>query len=230
MTETPNLLDSIPILNSLGTAERQRILKVCKVTQVSKRQLIIEKNTDVQGLWILLDGRLQGIDYTIDGREVGLYFITPGQFFGELSLVDQKPHPEHIISTAQSTLLLIPRAIYSDLIKMHPEIARQISEALAERVRGLIRQRTLLTLSTPMQRLAAQLIDLSQSTANDISVEFVPTHQEIAMMINASRETVTRAFRNLQTKGLVKRDGNRLLIAQPDLLRELAKGSEPGEE
>jgi cAMP-binding proteins - catabolite gene activator and regulatory subunit of cAMP-dependent protein kinases len=201
MTIDAKALETIPILASLGVAEKTRILSVSQTIKASKRQLIIQKEAPATGLWILLAGRLQGVDYTIDGREVGLYFITPGQFFGELSLVDQKSHPEHIIATAASEILLIPQTVFQDMMKFHPEIAHQISQALAERVRSLIKQRTLLTLATPMQRLAAQLIDLSKTAPDAVKIEFIPTHQELAMMINASRETVTRAFRTLQTQG-----------------------------
>ena len=219
-----NQLDEIPLLAELGLAERQRIAGVVRPIALSKRQIVIEKASQSQGLWILLNGRLQGIDYTIDGREVGLYFIDPKQFFGELALIDSQPHPEHIIATAPSEVLLIPTAVCRDLMKFHPQIATQIATTLASRVRGLIRQRTLLTLTTPAQRLAAQLIDLAETAANSGQIEFIPTHQELAMMINSSRETVTRTLRTLHLKGIVRRQGSALIIANRKLLEALAKG------
>ena len=222
----PTLIASIPLFRTIGQAESARIAKVTQTLAFSKRQLVVEKNTTTQGLWILIEGRLQGVDYTIDGREVGLYFITPGDFFGELALIDQNPQPEHVIATAASKVLAIPRQISLDLMRLHPEIATQIAKTLAGRVRALIKQRTLLTLTTPMQRLAAQLIDLASIEGDTIQVSFIPTHQEIAMMINASRETVTRAFRKLQTQGIVVRDGHRLILQQKPRLDAIAKGDQ----
>ena len=224
MSINPTQLDEIPLLAELGRAERHRIASVVKPFTLSKRQIVIEKTSQSQGLWILLSGRLQGIDYTIDGREVGLYFIVPKQFFGELALIDGQPHPEHVIATAPSEVLLIPSAVCTDLMKFHPHIATQIATTLASRVRGLIRQRTLLTLTTPAQRLAAQLIDLAGATESAVQIEFIPTHQELAMMINSSRETVTRTLRALHVKGIVKRQGNMLIIANRKILEALAKG------
>ena len=109
-------------------------------------------------------------------------------------------------------------------MKLYPHIATQIATTLASRVRGLIRQRTLLTLTTPAQRLAAQLIDLAGSADGVAQIEFIPTHQELAMMINSSRETVTRTLRTLHLKGIVKRQGNVLVIANRKILEALAKG------
>ena len=224
MSIESQLLDEIPLLSGLGAQEKQRIASVAKHIRASKRQLVIEKGSESLGLWVLLDGRLQGTDYTIDGREVGLYFIAPKQFFGELALIDKQPNPEHIVATAQAELILIPNAVCLDLIKYHPDIATQIAKTLASRVRGLIRQRTLLTLSTPMQRLAAQLIDLVDNSDGEVKIKFAPTHQELAMMINSSRETVTRAFRSMQVQGIVKRDGSVLIISKHQNLKELAEG------
>lgn len=226
----PNLIASIPLFRTLGQAEAARVANIAQLVAFSKRQLVVEKNTETQGLWILIDGRLQGVDYTIDGREVGLYFITPGQFFGELSLIDQQAQPEHVIATAASQVLSIPRQVSLDLMRLHPEIATQIAKTLAGRVRALIKQRTLLTLTTPMQRLAAQLIDLASQEGETLQVNFIPTHQEIAMMINASRETVTRAFRKLQTQGVVARDGNRLILKKQTRLDAIARGNQDVEE
>ena len=219
-----SLIASIPLLANLGRAEQARIAQVAKLISVSKRQLVLEKGGDVQGLWVLVEGRLQGVDYTIDGREVGLYFIVPRQFFGELSLIDQQPQPEHVIATAAAKVLFIPRQICQDLMRLHPDIATTIASTLAGRVRSLIKQRTLLTLTTPMQRLAAQLIDLARESDAELRIEFIPTHQELAMMINASRETVTRAFRKLQIQGVVTRDGNCLILSKRENLEANAKG------
>lgn len=222
MTESTNRFDSIPLLSGLGAAERKRIASVAQWSKVSKRQLVVEKGGESQGLGIVTEGRLQGLDYTIDGREVGLYFITPGQFFGELALIDGQPHPEHIVATAASQVCLIPLPVCKDLMRSYPDIASQIAHALANRVRNLIRQRTLLTLATPLQRLAAQLTDLAQ---DNVHIEFIPTHQELAMMINASRETVTRAFRTLQVEGIVKREGSRLILQRRSSLERMAQGT-----
>ena len=223
MTDPLNRFDSIPLFSGLGSAERTRIASVSQWSTLSKRQLVMEKGQPSSGLWIVTDGRLQGLDYTIDGREVGLYFITPGQFFGELALIDGQPHPEHVIATAASEVCLIPLPVCKDLMRSHPDIANQISQALANRVRNLIRQRTLLTLATPLQRLAAQLIDLAE---DNVHIEFIPTHQELAMMINASRETVTRAFRTLQLQGIVKREGSRLILQRRSSLESMAHGTD----
>jgi len=56
----------------------------------------------------------------------------------------------------------------------------------------------------------------------------MPTHQELAIMINASRETVTRVFQLLQSKAVVQRDGNDLLLLNLQMLKEISEGTKEG--
>jgi DNA-binding transcriptional regulator YhcF (GntR family) len=81
-----------------------------------------------------------------------------------------------------------------------------------------------LGLANPLQKVCAQLTILSRNSPSTAVIPDMPTHQELAIMINASRETVTRVFQLLQLKGLVLRDGNNLKIQHITILREIAQG------
>jgi CRP/FNR family cyclic AMP-dependent transcriptional regulator len=67
-----------------------------------------------------------------------------------------------------------------------------------------------------------------------LKIANIPTHQELAIMINSSRETVTRVFQLLQGRGVVERDGNDLQVLQAEFIRRVAAGdldvSKPGAE
>jgi CRP-like cAMP-binding protein len=87
-------------------------------------------------------------------------------------------------------------------------------------------QRTLLSMPTPAQRVCAQLVQLSHANTNSQApnVANAPTHQEIAIMINTTRETVTRVFQKLQAQGIIKRDGSSLHILNISYLQQVANG------
>jgi CRP-like cAMP-binding protein len=96
---------------------------------------------------------------------------------------------------------------------------------MADRVREAVAQRTLLSLPNPFQRLCALLLQLPFRTLPDgLEIEQAPTHQELAIMINASRETVTRAFQLLFTHNVLVREGNALKLVRVDFLRDIAEG------
>ena len=96
---------------------------------------------------------------------------------------------------------------------------------LAARVRGVMAQRTLLGLPNPSQRLCVQLLQLARPNVRGVPVaDPAPTHQELAIMINSSRETVTRAFQALTLKEAIRRDGSALILLRPDLLQDVGLG------
>ena len=119
----------------------------------------------------------------------------------------------------------MPAALARQLILNHPSIAQAVLLRMADRVREAVAQRTLLSLPNPFQRLCALLLQLPFRTLPDgLEIEQAPTHQELAIMINASRETVTRAFQLLFTHNVLVREGNALKLVRLDFLRDIAEG------
>ena len=191
----------------------------------SRRGMVMSKDLPMRGLGFLVEGRLQGVDFTVDGRSVGLYFVDNGDYFGELSLVDDKPPFEFVVAAVKSTVAFLNVPLAKDLILNSPDLAQAVMMRLATRVRMVMAKRTLLSLTSPFQRLCVLLLQLPQVVvAGVVEVDKLPTHQELAIMINASRETVTRSFQLLFLNKVLVREGNSLRLIQPDLLKEIANG------
>ena len=222
-----NFLLRFPLLSALPAETLEQLSQQMSIRSLPRRGVVMQKSQPDQGLGFLLDGRLQGVDFTLDGREVGLYFVNPGDYFGELAVADRQALPEFVIALAKSDILVLPQEHARRLLFSTPAIAEQVVMRLAERVRTGTAQRNLLSLPNPMQRLCAQL-HLMGAMAPHV-IEHAPTHQELAIMINTSRETVTRAFQLLQTQNILRRDGDQIILAQLEMLRRIAEGQlDPG--
>ena len=213
-------LQNFPLLKPLSQEALLRLSTQVEVRQFARREVVCGKDQTRFALGFLLEGRLQGVDFTVDGRAVGLYFVEAGDYFGELSVIDGQPPSEHILAATRSTALFLDVAASRQLIFGTPELAQAVMTRLSARVRAVTAQRTLLALPNPFQRLCVQLLLLGRRAAAtpDAVIDPVPTHQELAIMINASRETVTRAFQVLILQQIVLRDGNQLKILKPDYL------------
>lgn len=191
----------------------------------ARREVVIAKEQTRFELGFLIEGRLQGVDFTVDGRGVGLYFVEPGDYFGELSVVDGLGAAEHVIAAAKSTAIFLDAEPARHLIFENPTLAQGIMTRLSARVRSVSAQRTLLGLPNPFQRLCVQLLQLARSTqAEQPLLDPAPTHQELAIMINASRETVTRAFQVLTLHQAINREGSQLRLLRPDFLSDVGEG------
>ena len=214
----------VKLLESLPEEEVLRLSTLVKERQFARREMVIAKEQTHPELGFLLEGRLQGVDFTVDGRSAGLYFVEPGDFFGELSVVDGRPPAEHIIAAARSTAVFLDAETARQWILGKPLLAQRIMQRLAARVREVTAQRTLLSLPNPAQRLCVQLMQLARESHASHFIDPAPTHQELAIMINASRETVTRTFQLLLLQQAVRRDGSVLFIERPKLLEEVGLG------
>lgn len=219
------VLQNVNLLRDLPAETLARLGNRMTERTFARREVVIKKGEPGQVLYFLIEGRLQGVDFTVDGREVGLYFVDPNDYFGELSVIDGQPRPEFVIAVARSRVATLPRDEARTLMFSTPGITEQVTNRLAQRVRTVSAQRTLLGLPNPAQRVCAQLVQLSVKVADGkVVIAHAPTHQEIAIMINTSRETVTRVFQVLQARGILKREGNQLQLEDTRYLNNVAEG------
>lgn len=223
MTVHHLLLQQFPLLKALGTDACERLAHAADVRAFAKREVVLTKGKPSPFLCFLLEGRLQGVDFTLEGREVGLGFVEPGGYFGELCLVDGLDQPEFVVSAEKSQVLVLPAELVRPIIFQSPMAAEAISRRLAERVRQQLAQRQVLAITNPMQRIAAQIQILAHQNQQNGQITTVhvikaPTHQELAVMVNLTRETVTRTLQLLQAQGILKREGETLALDHEKLL------------
>jgi CRP-like cAMP-binding protein len=229
MAVTPELLSSFPLLKPLPQELLSQLAQQSVLRKFSRRGIVLNAGAQEEHICFLFEGRLQGVDFTIDGREVGLYFVEPGDFCGELGLFDQGGQPEYIMALTPAVVVSVPIESIRGVMLVNAEVVNMLGNKLASRLRQMTQQRTLLGLPNVSQRVCCQLWSLaaSESVKNGVcAIQNPPTHQEIAIMLNVSRETVTRAFQKLQNQKIVQRDGpGSLLITSLAALKELAEGN-----
>jgi CRP/FNR family cyclic AMP-dependent transcriptional regulator len=231
MQVTPELLGFFPLLRLLPPDSLADLAQQSTAGKFGRRAVVLESGAEQTHVCFLFEGRLQGVDFTVDGREVGLYFVDPGDFCGELGLFDYGPQPDFVIVLSPAVVVSVPARALRELMAKSTAMTTQLGERLASRLRQMTYQRSLLGMPNIAQRVCCQLWQLMQphehDRDNEVMIRNPPTHMEMAIMLNLSRETVTRVFQQLQAREIVKRDGNlRLQISNPRLLKALAAGEE----
>ena len=230
MVVTPELLRSFPILKPLADDVLTQLAQQSTLRKFVRRGIVLNAGQREEMICFLFEGRLQGVDFTIDGREVGLYFVEPGDFCGELGLFDRGPQPEYIIALTPAVTVFLPMESMREVMLKTPAVINVVSTKLAVRIRQMTYQRSLLGLPNIAQRVCCQLWILVPEKDKKAGLHALivnpPTHMEIAIMLNLSRETVTRVFQTLQNRQIVKRDGAaRLLIYNLQSLKDFAEGN-----
>ncbi len=228
MQATRDLLRTFGLFKTLSDSDLELLCSKSFVRRYERRAVILNAGVSENKICMLFEGRLQGIDFTIDGKEVGLYFVEPGDYCGELCVFDSGLQPEHVISLNSSVVVIFSSETMREVAERNPTVMLQLGNKLARRIRQMNAQRSLLSLPKVSQRVCRQLWLLIAKTDAEKTpdIENLPTHMEIAIMLNLSRETITRVFQQLQRKQIVSRVGpNKLLINQPEILRGIAEGT-----
>ncbi|MBB1488219.1 Crp/Fnr family transcriptional regulator [Oceanospirillum sediminis] len=229
MAVSTELLKYFPVLKGVSEPALEELASQSVLRKFARRGVVINAGDQSEYLCFLFEGRLQGVDFTLDGREVGLYFVDPGDFCGELGLFDASGQPEYVIALTKAQVVFVPATAIRSILLTHQGLVEQMFSRMAGRIRTMSAQRALLGLSNTNQRVCGQLWMLTdkKSINDEGAMEILnpPTHQEMGIMLNMSRETVTRVFQSLQKKKIVKRDGTtRLLIMEPEALKLMAEG------
>ena len=88
MPHSVAVLQELPLLSNLPQVTVAHLAQHATERAFAKREVVLQKGSSPTALCFLLEGRLQGLDFTMDDREVGLYFVNPGDYFGEVALLD----------------------------------------------------------------------------------------------------------------------------------------------
>lgn len=214
-------LQKIPLLANVDTETLTQVAAALQIRSVDRGQHVLHKGGLGEHLLFLLSGRLQAVDLTEDGREIGLSFLAPGDYFGELSIIDGLPRSASVLARETSLVAFLPRAQALLLIYHNPLVAERLLKRMASTIRTAANYRTILGIPNAFQRVFALLNQFAKIAPGGLVViENMPTQQEIAIMVNTSRETVSRAIHILIQKGVVEKDMRRLIVRQPEALRK----------
>ena len=217
-------LQNIPLLQGVDEDTLKQVGAALQIRAVERGNHVLHKGSTGEHLMFLLTGRLQAVDLTEDGREVGLNFLSPGDYFGELSIIDNLPRSAAVVACENSLVASLPRAQALALFYHTPLVAERLMNRMASSIRNAANYRTILSIPSAFQRVFALLNQFAKTAPGGLVViEKMPTQQEIAIMVNTSRETVSRAIHILLQKGVVEKDLRRLIVRQPEELSKAVK-------
>ncbi|MEX0638039.1 MAG: cyclic nucleotide-binding domain-containing protein [Burkholderiales bacterium] len=214
------VLRSVPLFSSVPE-EQLRLLTTLVTRRSSTRGSIIMTAGDpTDSLYIILSGRLKVMMSDADGKEVILSILGPGEFFGEMGLIDDKPRSASVVAIEPCELLAITRRDFRKCMTDNAEMAMAVMRGLVRRLREADRKIGSLALLDVYGRVARLLLDMSETVDGQKMVTKRLPKQDIAKMIGASREMVSRVMKDLQVGGFIEMRGSTILLRDNIVLPE----------
>jgi CRP/FNR family cyclic AMP-dependent transcriptional regulator len=198
------LLKSVPLFSSMSD-EQLRLLHPClQHRRYSRGDYILREGEQTNALYLIVSGRVKILIKDKQGREVILAFLGKNDFFGEMGLLDGQPSSASVETIEPCHMLQLSKAGFLAALQKNFELAMVIVNNLVKRLR--------VALIDVYGRVARLLMDESE-LVNGSSVVFnPPSKQEIARIIGASREMVTRVMKDLQLRGCIRLEKRKIFI------------------
>lgn len=219
-TVSPAVLRTVPLFASFPEEQLRALATVVSRRSASRGSIVIAAGDPTDSLYIILSGRLKVMMSDAEGKEVILSILSGGEFFGEMGLIDDAPRSASVVAIEPCELLVITRRDFKRCMAESAEMAMAVMRGLVRRLREADRKIGSLALLDVYGRVARLLLDMAETVDGQKMVTKRLPKQDIAKMIGASREMVSRVMKDLQTGGYIEMRGSTILLRDTIMLPE----------
>lgn len=207
-------LKQIPLFSGLSDIELTHVEASATAKTYAKGTIIINEGDAGSSMFLVMQGKVKVYVSDAGGKEYVLAVLGPGEYVGELALLDDEPRTASVETEEQSTFLVIQKEDFLTLLREHPSIQFKLLLNLARRSRSLTEAVKNLALKDVYSRVRLLFEDLAIEKDGVMQIEEPMTQQAIADRVGSSREMVARIMKELVFGGYVRIDNRRLIILQ----------------
>jgi CRP-like cAMP-binding protein len=214
MLSNLELIRRVPLFALLTSAQAESVADAVIKRRFKRGEVIVEQGDKSNTLFIILTGRARVITADKRGREVILATLQPGDYIGEMSLIDNEAHSATVRAEVQTDMLCLGRAEFARCLPENSSMAYAIMKGLVQRLRQADRKIESLALMDVYGRVARALLEFAAPDRDgQMSIRERISRQDIAKMVGASREMVSRVMKDLEDRGFIetREDGSMLI-------------------
>ena len=217
MLSNLDLIRRVPLFSMLTNDQAQSIADSVVKRRFRRGEIIVEHGKKSNALFILLTGRARVLTSDSRGREVILAVLQPGDYVGEMSLIDNEPHSATVRAEVQTDMLILGRAEFARCLPENSSLSYAIMRGLVQRLRSADRQIESLALLDVYGRVARTLLDMAEMENGQKLIRNKVSRQDLAKIVGASREMVSRVMKDLEERGMVHTQENGSVIIKEQL-------------
>jgi CRP-like cAMP-binding protein len=216
MVSNLDLIRRVPLFSMLTPAQAESVASGVVKRRFKRGECIVEQGKKSNALFIILTGRARVITADDRGREVILATMQSGDYVGEMSLIDDAPHSATVCAEVQTDVLTLGRSEFARCLPEHGSVAHAVMRGLVQRLRYADRKIESLALMDVYGRVARTLLESATEDADGNAViRDKVSRQDLAKMVGASREMVSRVMKDLEDRGFIEtRDDNSVLVKE----------------
>ena len=203
-----------PLLETLSPAEQQAVLATARRRRFERREVVFHEGDPADTIHLVRSGRFAVFSGTSLGDTAMLTVLGPGEFFGELGLVQREAVRTATVSALEDAeTRSIHRTDFARLQREHPAVANVLIDALAVQVARLSRHLVEALYVPADRRLLNRLGELAAIYRNGAGATTIPlTQEDLAELAGTSRATVNRVLRDQERRGVIELRRGRTVV------------------
>jgi CRP-like cAMP-binding protein len=218
MLSNLDLIRRVPLFSMLTADQAQAIADSVTKRRFRRGELVVEQGRKSNALFILLNGRARVLTADARGREVILAVLESGDYVGEMSLIDNESHSATVRAEVQTDMLVLQRTDFARCLPENSTLSYAILRGLVRRLRNADRQIESLALLDVYGRVARTLLDMAETDAEGVQIiRHKVSRQDMAKVVGASREMVSRVMKDLEEKGVIETQENGFVVIKQRL-------------
>jgi CRP-like cAMP-binding protein len=214
------------LFSELADSELEEVRALARLQRHPARAVIVAQGDESSDLFLVVDGRLRVSSSNVNGDEVVLSIMGPGDVFGEMALLDGEPRSATVTTLEACQVLVIEARAFHALLRRMPALSASLMKVMARRIRDLTDRTQDVALLDVESHLAKIVLALARrfgdrSRTGETAITLRLSQQELASMVGATRELVNRRLRAWAQRGIIEQVAGAMVIKQEDALKAM---------
>jgi len=213
----------VPLFSDLSDDMLEMMVRASTVMEFARNKVIFHEHEHGTSLFIILKGMVKVSLVRPDGKEAILAILRPGEFFGEMALLDNRPRSASVIVLEPTSVMVLTRMDFVRMISDNPQIIRHMIITLATRLRKANAKIAALAFLDAIGRISGVISQMAEESGEEVDEGIIirnrPSHEQLGMMAATTRETVTHCLATLERRGYILSSGRDLIVFSINDLR-----------
>lgn len=223
----PAALRRFALFGGLDDAGMARMLARAAVRRIARDEAVFEQGAQADHFYVLLEGRLMVSQVTVDGRQVIVRVVHPGDLFGIARALRRHDYPGTARAVVDSRVLAWPMSEWDGVVVTNPHLAVTAMQTIGQRLdeaHTRLREMSTQEVERRVAHTVLRLIDAAgRAVADGVAIDFPISRQDIAEMSGTTLHTVSRIFSGWEERGLVICGRQKLTIRDRGGLERIAE-------
>jgi len=222
----PELLAQVGLFADLTSAELIGLASLMRPRPYAKDEVIYLRGDPGTAFYVIATGKVKITLTSPDGKELILRRLGPGDFHGELALLDDEPRSADAVSTEPSILLVLQRDAFRQFLNEHAAVATKLLSTVSRYLRSnaeLIQDATFLDVPARLARVLLELAGSSSDGQLPPPGAVIPDkmkQSELASLVGATRESINKWLGSFEKQGLISYDRGQITLLRPSGLKQ----------